>query len=271
MPTDNFPQPIFSIRFIGEQLDQRSVPIYELGQVFIAIQRLYHKAYLVERDRLEKGAFPDKGERQNLALQVSVREKRSDMYGLAPFLADPTFMAMFRSLTEHVLLGIESYARHKLLEWLRGDKETKKQIYIGSIHAEVVNIVDRIDGTSGCSSILIGSPTFHRGPPIQLDARTRAYAHDVSGEYYLGQVQTMRGSVYKLYPNILMVEIRRRPGSKKCKLYFNEKDFDRVRYHQIRSPLVTVTGRPRFRIGTERHSFDEFEVNKIETIEDELV
>lgn len=258
------------MRFIGGQLDQRSVPIYELGQVFIAVQRLYHKAYLAENGQLEKGAFPNKGKRQNLALQVSVREKRSDFYGLAPFLADPIFQATFKSLTEHVLSGLLAYARQKLLELLKAEQETKKQLYIGSIHAEVVNIVDRIDGTSGCSSILIGSPTFHQGPPIQLDSRTRAYAHDVSGEYYLGQVQTMRGDVYKLYPNILMVEIRRRPGSKKCKLYFSEKDFDRVRYHQIRSPLVTVTGRPRFRIGTERHSFDEFEVTKIETIEDEL-
>jgi len=32
MPTNGFSQLIFSIRFIGQQHDQRSVPIYEVGQ-----------------------------------------------------------------------------------------------------------------------------------------------------------------------------------------------------------------------------------------------
>jgi hypothetical protein len=85
----------------------------------------------------------------------------------------------------------------------------------------------------------------------------------------LGRCRGFAALLTSYTPNISMIEIRRRPGGKKCKMFLESTDFDRNRYEQARSPLVTVTGRPRFKIGTERRSFDEFEVTRIDFIEEE--
>jgi len=41
--------PIIWLRFIGEDLDLKALPIYELGSVLVALQRIIHKAYLYEK------------------------------------------------------------------------------------------------------------------------------------------------------------------------------------------------------------------------------
>ena len=105
-------------------------------------------------------------------------------------------------------------------------------------------------------------------PRIEFDSSVRKYTRQLKGELYYGEVQKMQGRAYKFYPNISMIEIHR-TGNKKCKLFLSEDDYDKIRQDEVRSPLLTVTGRPRFRVGTERRSFDEFEVSKIIAIEDE--
>lgn len=266
MHTDHSSAPIFSIRFNGEQFDHRNLPIYELAHVFIGVQRLFHKAYLANEERLEKGTIPHKAERRMLALQIGTHKKGSDYYGLLPFIAEPTVIATFKTLAEYVMSGLASFALEEVLDRLKGGDDSKKQIYINSIHADVVNIVDRIDGLSGCDSIQIGCPRFNAGPPIDLNAQTRAYVHRVADEFYLGSVQELKGTVSKLYPNRSIIEIRRHPGLKKCKLFLEEKDFNHVRFDQHKNQVITVTGRPRFQVKTERRSFDEFEVTKIDSI-----
>ena len=61
---------LFTIRFIGENLSARGVSIYDLSLSLLAIQRIVHKAHLSLEDKLIKGAFPSKEERQQLALQT---------------------------------------------------------------------------------------------------------------------------------------------------------------------------------------------------------
>jgi hypothetical protein len=69
---------VLTIRFVGEQLRTKGLPIYEPGLTFISLQRLVHKAFLASSERLDKGAFPDKAERKMLAFQIQSHEKRSD-------------------------------------------------------------------------------------------------------------------------------------------------------------------------------------------------
>ncbi|MDF5575772.1 hypothetical protein P3717_23255 [Vibrio parahaemolyticus] len=66
---------LFTIRFIGDDLDKRGVSIYDLGESLIAFQRIINKAYLAQEDRLVKGAFPSSEERQHLALQIGQRKE----------------------------------------------------------------------------------------------------------------------------------------------------------------------------------------------------
>jgi hypothetical protein len=69
---------VLTIRFVGEQLKKQGLPIYELGLAFVAVQRIVNKAFLALEKRLDKGSFPNRREREILALQIACYEKRSD-------------------------------------------------------------------------------------------------------------------------------------------------------------------------------------------------
>lgn len=46
------------IRYVGNNLDLTVLPIFELGNSLIAIQRIIHKIHLYKENRLEKYAKP---------------------------------------------------------------------------------------------------------------------------------------------------------------------------------------------------------------------
>lgn len=51
-----FRNSLIRLRFIGDQLENRSLPIYELGSTLISMQRIINKAYLFEREDLYRSA-----------------------------------------------------------------------------------------------------------------------------------------------------------------------------------------------------------------------
>ncbi len=256
---------VLTIRFVGKQLKTHGLPISELGLAFVAIQRIINKAFLALEKRLDKRSFPDRREREILALQIACHEKRSDLFGLTPLILDPVNQELIKKCIEFVLAGLVSYAVGEVLESARGQSDDQKTIFIGSIHADVVNIVNRIENVGGCESIEIGSPAYAPQKKIEFTKKSKEYARHLANEPFLGQIQTIKGSVFKLYPNIEMVEIRR-SGGKKCKVFLETKSFEEIRYGQVRSPVIEVTGRPRYRVGMEGKGFDEFEGHSIKII-----
>lgn len=259
---------VLTVRFIGPRLKKNGLPIYELGTAFVATQRIVNKAYLAHEERLEKGKYPEKDERERLSLQIGLHEKRSDFFAFIPILTDPVALEAIKKSIEFVISGLTSYAVRKVLDNVRGENDARKQIFIGSIHADLVNIVNRIDNVGGCESIEIGSPKYAPQKTIEFTRESRDYIRHVADEPFLGQIQTIKGSVFKLYPNIEMVEVRR-PGGKKCKVFLSPADFDSIRYGQIRSPVIKATGRPRYRIGMQGRAFEEFEAHSVTLLEDE--
>ena len=93
---------------------------------------------------------------------------------------------------------------------------------------------------------------------VTFDASSRDYVRGLDASLYLGAVQTIEGDVFRLYPSDDIVEIRR-PGGRRCKVLLKHDDFSLVRYGQMHSGRIKVTGRPRFRIGEETRTFSEFE------------
>jgi len=267
MPTTDA---IFTIRFVGPELKVHGMPIYELGAAFIAIQRLFHKAHLSETEKLTKGKYPEKAVRKRLALQIGAHERRSDFFGLVPIVTDPSAREAISSAAEFVYDVIKSYAAKKVLDVLKTEKDESKQVYIGSVQADVVNIVNRIGNTGGCESIEIGAPHYAPQQVLELDSGIRDYVRMLGHEYFLGKSQELVGDVFKLYPNLGMVEVRRKSGKRKCKVFFlEEKDFERVRLSKNPSPRISVYGRPRYRLGAEGRAFTEFEGQALREVEDE--
>jgi hypothetical protein len=147
-------EPSLWLKFSGEELDVRSVPIYELGDTLVAIQRIIHKTFLFENDRLKKRAQLTQDERQRLSLQISERRKSSDLYALVPFAFDPALQQYLLSLLK---VGLDTLAKYALKSVL---SDTSKQrsgttslrardvegsVLVGAIYAETVQITNHIN------------------------------------------------------------------------------------------------------------------------------
>lgn len=265
----NAREAIFTIRFVGADLNKRGMPIYELGTALIAIQRILNKAHFAEHEQLKRGRFPDKALRRSLALQIGAHERGSDFFGLIPILTDPSSVKAIVTTVEFVFDVVKAYAVEKVVDLLNREESPSKQNYIGSIQADVVNIVNRIDNIGGCESIEIGAPRYAPQEVLRFDAGTRDYVRRLGYEHFLGRSQELVGDVFKLYPNMGMVEVRR-PGGKKCKVFLSESDdFERVRLSKSPSPRIRVYGRPRYRLGAEGKAFNEFEGQAVRQVDDE--
>lgn len=259
---------IISVRFTGENLGEHGVSIYDLGESLLAIQRIVHKAYLAQHGRLTKGAFPNKDERPELALQLGERKRTSDAFALVPILADPAIQESMKQLVQYVISGIVGYYTGDLLDRVRKEKDHDKQIFIGSIYTEVANIVNRVDTTGGVEGISIGSPILEKETVAAFTSDTKDYLVELRGETYLGKYQEIKGRVYKMYPASKIVAIKR-AGGNTVSIFLEESDFDLIRYNQETNPLFLFKGRPIFKFGIETKSISDFEANEIEHIQEE--
>ena len=259
---------ILEVRFAGEQLYLHGIPIYELGTAFVSIQRMVHKAHLAQEGRWERGRSPARSEKEMLALQIGVRRQGSDWFGLLPALADPVTLSVVRRAVDYVVAGLKSYALRNVLDKIKSEPDELRRTFIGAIHADTVNIVNRIGNVGGCERIDISLPTVRPGEIVTFDAGSRDYVRGLETSFYLGAVQTIDGGVFKLYPRRDIVELRR-PGGRKCKVFLKPDDFDLVRYGQTHSATIEVTGRPRFRFGAETRTFSEFEGTTVVLLDEE--
>lgn len=260
---EKFENGIYSIRFVGEELSERGVSIYDLSNSLLALQRIVHKAHLSLEDRLVKGAFPDKEDRQRLALQLGERRRQSDAFALVPILTDPQVQQYMLKLADYVASGIVGYYVGDVLKRVQSEKDPNKQIFIGSIYTEVANIVNRVDASGGVDGINIGLPSRGRETIATFDANTKEYLSSIKGEVVLGTYQEIQGKVYKFYPASRIVAIRR-SGGRTVSVFLNEKDFDRIRYLRESNPSFIFRGHPRFQFGVETKVVSEFVADEIE-------
>ncbi len=256
---------LFTIRFIGEELKLHGVGIYDLSHSLLAIQRIVHKAHLSLEDRLNKGAFPNKKERQCLALQIGERRRTSDAFALVSILADPAAQEYLKKIADYVFSGIIGYYVGDILERLKKEKDQNKKIFIGSIYTEVTNIVNRIDSSGGVESIYFGAPAINRELIAAFNSDSKRYLNALRGEIFLGSYQEIKGNVYKLYPASNIVAIRR-SGGRKVSVFLSADNFDRIRYHKETNPFFLFKGYPRFQFGVETKVVTEFEADEIEYI-----
>jgi len=260
---EKYEKSLLAIRFVGEELSEHGVNIYDFGSSLLAIQRIVNKAHLSMEGKLQKGAFPNKKEREMLSLCIGERKRTSDAFALVPLLTDLTTIDYLKTVADYVLSGIVGYYVGDVIKRISGENDQNKQHYIGSIHADVVNIVNRIDAAGGVDAIEIGSPALGKPTIAHFDEKAKEYVNRLYSEYYLGRTQTIKGYVYRLYPNNLIVTIRR-VGGRKVNIHLDEKSFNLIRYNTGIDPLVSFVGKPRFKFGIESQIITDFEANSIE-------
>lgn len=265
---EKYENALLTVRFYGDELNNRGVSIYDLSHSLLAIQRIFHKAHLSINDKLTKGAFPDKETRQTLALQIGERKRGSDAFALLPILSDAQTLEYLKQITGYILPAIVAYYTNDVLDFIRGEKNKNKQIFIGSLYTEVAYIANRIDASGGVEKISIGAPALERETIAAFDSKTKEYLKSIEREYFLGDYQTIKGRVYKLYPASKIVAIHGSEG-RAISIFLSSDDFDRIRYHRESRPLFLFMGRPRYPLGVETTLISEFEADAIEHIEED--
>lgn len=258
---------VFTIRFIGEELTQSGVSIYDLSHSLLAIQRIVHKAHLSLEGRLNKGAYPKKDERKELALQLGERRRSSDAFALVPMLIDKGSQDYLIELAKFIIDGISGYYIGDLLDRIHKEKNEDKKIFIGSIYTEVANIVNRVDGAGGLDAISLGSPLLKKETIASFNEDTKEYLNQIKDEYFLGDYKEIKGRVYKLYPNSRIVAIKNQ-GRASISIFLSEKDFDDIRYRKETSPEYIFKGRPKYQFGVETKRISEFVADEIEYIDE---
>lgn len=265
-------KPSVLLKFSGKNLDVRSIPIYELGDTLIAVQRIIHKTFLFENDRLKKGAQLTQDERQRLSLQISERRKSSDVYALIPFAADPAIQQYVASLLK---IGLGTLAKYALKSVLSDEPKKKTgstsvqardvhgSVLVGSIYAETVQITNHINNIGGIEDIELIPSSNLRVPSVKLTTDTQKYVREIANESYRGAPDEIVGSVTHLYPNRFVADIKLAP-SRYVKVGLDEESFRFVRYETEPEQQLRFKGYPLMKLGKDLSSFQHFEAESVE-------
>lgn len=263
-------EPTLLLKFSGEGLDVRGVPVYELGDTLIALQRVIHKAYLFQHGRLGEGLPLRKAERQQLSLQIVDRERSSDLYVLAPFLADPMVQQMVFMAAEVGLAALLDYGLHRVLDSSQQPTQQSRvktrdvsgSFFAGAIYAETVQITNHINNIGGVDSIHILPGGGTGLPPVRLDQETQSYVRYLANQTVYGPVQEIVGYVTRLHPNRLMADIKVGPGEF-VRVHLDEEMFKYVRYGTEAEEYLRFTGAPVLRLGQTGETFNDFEAHSV--------
>jgi len=262
------------LKFSGEELNIRSVPIYELGDTLVAVQRIVHKAFLFENGRLSKRAQMARTERQRLSLQIRDRRKSSDAYALMPFLSDPILQQHLATLLKVGMGALAKYALESVFSTKSRDKREKTSInardiegslLVGAIYAETVQITNHIHNIGGVESIELIPEDGLDVQPIKLTQDTQKYVRNLTNQTFRGEHQEIVGNVTRLIPSRLIAEIKLAP-TRYVKVGLTEDAFLFVRYNTEQDQLLRFRGYPISRLGDSLTTFREFEAQSVERV-----
>ena len=258
-------EPILWTRFIGEELDVKALPIYELGTVLIAFQRIINKAHLFNKGVLSKGVKLGSAERQVCALQIGAHQRSSDEYGFISFVTDPVVVNHIKTLVVDSLCALGGYALGKAT-LKENEKPPPNQYFISSIYNEVTAINSRIKNIGGVDRIEIRGGEGIDVSPVLFTTETQSYVRQLENETYLGEIQSLEGEITKLFPNRLIAEVKIEPNYY-TKVFMRGADFDIVRYQTREGDIIKFMGRPIYRLGQKTTKVLEFEAGSIEVIQ----
>lgn len=267
--------PALWLRFLGEELKARSVPISELAESMLALQQILVKARQKETNSLEKSSIRKTQERRKIALQLAERRRESDAYGFSPILSDPLVTNFVAPLIVQALGALLLYASKKVVEAIRREpaKEEEKKdeeaepagptdlVYVAVIYQPVLTLIRRINRFSGVREVEIYSPQTDL-PVVHLTQDTAKYMRSLARETYLGPPLALQGRVKSLLydRNLALIEPRR---GHDVRAYLSRDDFDNLR-KAPRQAFVTLTGRPRLHLGAKTPHVRELEVKSWE-------
>jgi len=257
------------LKFEGRDLDKKTLPIYELGTTFMAIQQIINKAYLFQEKRLGKGSQTTWQDRQSLALQITDHKKSSDVYGLGSFLSNPYVTNIIGGLISIALFELGKYAlKHISIHGQRDDQSSNSlgtSIFTGAIYNQVTVVVDRIDNIGGVDKIIFSQSKGFDSSNVTFDKSVSKYVRSLRNKPVLGEVEHIEGRLLKLDIQKYIAVIQRRPRDY-VNVHLTPEDFNTIRYRADTDNIVSFTGNPIYILGKETSKFSEFSAISIKEI-----
>jgi hypothetical protein len=264
MPANPSNLGLLEIRFQGAELRNRGVPIYELSVSLIALQRMVHKAHMLETQQEASRPFLSYEQRSNLALQLGYRHRGSDEYGLIPLLANPTVAQILGVYVGWIMIALTKYAKKAVTRQARGEDD-RQHIFNVFIFNQLSELAGRIHNIGGVESMQISGGPAHARETVTLDVDFKNYVRTLKDDVAHGAIRELTGRVVDLLPGEDAIKITRDPEGT-VKIFLKPADFVSIRYSKVKNPLVSIVGEPLYRLGIETYHFEAFDGHSIAII-----
>lgn len=259
----SFEESLIQLRFIGEELESKSVPIYDLGVSLIAVQRMLHKAYLAQLGFLGESSLLSKNQRLELSLQIGARKNASDGYGLIPLFSDPAVIKSIETILPIVFSALGQYILKRMetnkdkpdknqSQDSTNNRQFDEQLFAGNIYAEVVQVAERIENNGVIKNIELSTNRKVESRKLVINADIKKYLKSLKDQQVFGKFQDISGTVKTIDEANNIVEVNV-PVRRTIKVHLNDKDFEIVRYEAKRHATIMFSGYPILLIGQNRY------------------
>lgn len=250
---------LLTLRFDGQGVASRSMPIYELASSLIAVQRIIHKAALFSEGNLERGVRLPTQRRRELALQIYAHREGSDVWGLAPYLTNPAIGPIFQQLIAIGVTALSAYVWKRI----RSDSKTPaNQALVVNIFPEVKQLVDRIDNIGGVERIELLGPQQNSVQPLVIDGSTQEYVRELEYQLVPGSRRKISGVVTKILPQSFRLDIEDAPGHY-IQVVLDPERFEKLRrLSSLTDREIEFEGIPYYRLGETRGGIKQFHAER---------
>lgn len=259
-----------SIRFVGKKFSTRSVPIYELGEVLVAMQRMINRAYLFslgdigddEEALLRRRSIHGKAMRQKLSLQIAGREKGSDVYNLTWFAEDVGADAV-KAMLSQVASTVKAYTQKKVYA---GTLASPRHVdsNASAMYGEIQAFTNRIKSVGDIEQIEISMQG--QKVPIVIDKETKTYIKELQKLEYLGEKDIIGGRIVTAHVDTKdAVDVYLTDRNRRVRVYVSRRVFNKIikALAKDQNPYFEFKGRPRLKVGYLVSQFREFTASAV--------
>lgn len=255
-----------SLHFDGAQFKTRGVPIQDLGESLVLIQRMVHKAYFIHEKQSFKKAVPSAAERRYLAMEIAERKRGSDIYQLAWLtrdVLDNISAGALQGISGEIASALMLLTANKIWELIRKRKRQPVDLLAISIFNELEDLTNRVGRENGIRKIEIHFAGKRNA--VVIDAKMRDEIKGAKKLLKKGSLQPLECDV--IAPHTIGQDYAFvRVGTDRIKVYMKRAVFkDMMRILGVEpTARLQFEGRPRLMIDFDPDRFVEYYADSVQ-------
>ena len=254
------------LRFDGAQFKTRGVPIQDLGESLVLIQRMIHKAYFIREKQSFKKAVPSSAERQFLAMEIAERQRGSDVYQLAWLAKDTVETVMagtLQGISGEIASALMLLATKKIWDLIQKRKRQPVDLLAIALYNDLEEFTNRVGKSNGIRKIEIHFAGKRK--PIIIDTKLRDAIKNAKKAAKKGTSQPMDADV--IAPHTIGQDYAFvRVGMDRIKVHMKRTVFREMMVILGQEPTARLRfkGRPRLMIDFDPSRFVEYYAESVQ-------